>query len=230
MRESLLDDALSPFISPLESGKPPLVKRRQFLQTLGIAGIGLAFASRGASAMTASAGVWRDCVRDFVYAVCDEDRAQVIRARLLRATLQYAPTPRDFHSNFSSPFIFVEGIDPESVICGNGFEVDQFPLYGSQVPCERCQDLNSSEIRRTTNQKERDFYGCVVSPVGQRQNRYDHARYLHTIEHYPYDPDDFNVGYARDFRAGKETVPGFYISHKTETGPNGKPLGDMLLG
>lgn len=242
MREPLLDDRLSPIIKPLEPSELRPFDRRRFLQTLGAAGLGLAFvfkgvpavfaAPGGASTIDANAGAWRDCVTGFVETVFDFDRsrAQEINARLTRATLVYAPKPTDFHSYFSAPFIFQQVVEQHIVVCRNGFEVRWFPLYGRQLPCESCQDLNASEIRRITNQTEMGFYGCVVSPTGQRKDRYDHASYLRTIAKYPYDPDDFNVGYARDFRTVDKTVPGFYISHKTRTGPSGKPLGDMLLG
>lgn len=242
MREPLLDDSLPPIIKPLEPSESRPFDRRRFLQALGVTGVGLAFLLKGTSATSAAtagavapyanAGAWRDCVTGFVEVVCDDDfsTARAINARLRAATLTYAPTPRDFHSYFSAPFVFRDAVEQYTVVCRNGFEVRQFPLYGRQLPCENCQDLNASEIRRIINANERNYYGCVVSPVGQRKDRYDHASYLRTIKNYPYDPNDFNVGYARDFRTVDKTVPGFYITHKTQKGPSGKPLGDILLG
>jgi len=242
MREPLLDDSLPPIIRPLQPGESRPFDRRRFLQALGVTGVGLAFVLKAPSAISAmptravgayaDAGAWRDRVTGFVDVVCENDpsKAQQINARLKAATLAYAPTPTSFHSYFSAPFVFEQPLREYTVVCRNGFEVIRFPLYGFELPCRSCQDLNASEIRRIINVNEKKYYGCVVSPVGERQNRYDHATYLHTIKNYPYNPKDFNVGYARDFRTVDKTVPGFYISHKTQTGPSGKPVGDMLLG
>jgi hypothetical protein len=237
MREPLLDESISRLTKLSETNQSPLFGRRQFLQTVAVAGLGLALASEGVLAMPGSTGamadspgLWRDCVTGFVYTVCDAPTAEAVNTRLLRTTLRYAPTPTGFHDYFSAPFVFEDQIEPESVICGNGFEVNQFPLYGMHPPCEPCQDLNSSEIKRITNAKERNFYRCVVSPVGERRNTYDHASYLRTIASYPYNPNDFNVAYARTFTTKDALIPGFYITHKTQEGPNGKPLGDVLLG
>ena len=237
MREALLNDSLPPLIRPLDPDGSWSLDRRRFLQVLGIAGVGLALlnqasATSAAPAMIATydnAGAWRDCVTGFVEVVCPDPYKRAINARLRAATLFYAPEPTDFHSYFSASFIFRESIEQYTVVCSNGFEVDRFPLYGTR-PCESCQDLNASEIRRITNVNEMKYYDCVVSPVDRRENRYDHASYLRTIKGYPYNPNDFNVGYFRNFRTADKTVPGFYISHKTKTGPSGKPLGDILLG
>lgn len=231
MRESLLDESLSPTTKRLEPGKTLQVERRQFLQTLGVVGVGLALWPGAASARAANAGVWRDRVTGFVYTVCNERRAQAINARLFRATLEYAPPPRTFHSYYAAPFIFVETIDPEEVMCGNGFQVNQFPLYDVRCPCSGMNDLNSHEINRITNKKEMDYYKCVLAPTSRRRQPdvNDHANYREVIKSYPYDHRNFNLEYVRDFEGQDETHPGYYITHKTQKGANGKPLGDMLL-
>jgi hypothetical protein len=238
MREPLLEESLSPLTNlpdPVNSepGNPLRVRRRQFLQTLGVAGIGLALVSKGVSLTSSNAGLWRDRVTGFVYTVCNDRQAEAINTKLFRATLEYAPPARTFHSYFSAPFIFVDTtIGAEQVLCGNGFQVTQFPLYDVQCPCGGGNDLNAYEIRRITNAKEMEYYKCVLAPTStRRQLAYrDHANYLETIKHYPYNPNDFNVEYIREFEGKGQTYPGYYITHKTQKGPNDKPMGDVLLG
>lgn len=238
MREPLLGDELCPRGLP-SLGTPPgsveasKFKRRQFLQALGVVGVGLVLAPRIISAKTLNAGLWRDRVTGFVYTVCHERRAQVISARLISATLEYAPPARTFHTYFAAPFIFVDTrISNEEVLCGNGFEVNLFPLYDVQCPCGGGNDLNSPEIKRITNRKEIDYYRCVPAPAGPRRplERSDHARYAQTMKLYPYNHSDFTPQYTRDFQAGDKSVPGFYVTHNNQVGPGGKPVGDMLLG
>jgi hypothetical protein len=57
-----------------------------------------------------------------------------------------------------------------------------------------------------------------------------HTRYSKTIERYPYEPNDFNVGYIRKFKEKGQTYPGYYISRKTQKGTTNKPMPDVLPG
>jgi hypothetical protein len=203
------------------------------LQTLGLVGVGLALSPKGLFAQPSDVGVWRDRVTGFVYTVCNDRRAQAINEQLFRARLEYAPSATDFHSYYSAPYVFVgTTIDPEEVICGNGFEVNRFPFYDVACPCRGVNDLNGHEIRRITNSKEMEYYGCVLAPSSRRMavEARDHADYLRTISYYPYDPADFNVAYKRTFTGRGRSYIGYHVVHKTLKGPNDKPMGDVLLG
>lgn len=233
MREELLDVSLSPYSTKQKPGEFQNVNRRKFLQAMGVVGVGLALSPMGASAKAVNAGVWRDRVTGFVYTVCSERRAEAINSRLFSATLEYAPPPRSFHSFFGAPFVFVNtAIPPEEVICGNGFQVMQFPLYDVECPCGGLSDLNSHEIRRITNSKEMAYYKCVLAPVSQRRrpDAADHADYQQTLRYYPYSPNEVSLEYVRDFAGHGNQYPGYYVTHNTQKGPDGKPMGDILMG
>src|SRR5438874_2102838 len=75
----------------------------------------------------------------------------------------------DFHYYYAAPFIFLGAtVSPEEVICGNGFEVNRFPFYDVRCPCGGISDLNAFEIRRISNGKEIEYYGCVLAPQSSR--------------------------------------------------------------
>jgi hypothetical protein len=214
--------------------------RRRFLQTIGFAGIGLALSaeinlaasSKSVLEESAEASRWRERVTDFVHVICEEKRARALGSKLASAELVYAPRPTDFHSFFSSQLVFGSPtIDPEQVMCGNGFEVNRYPYYDVQCPCRVTNDLNSFEIRRVTNESEIKFYRCVLAPASRRMamERRDLADYRRTASSYGLASDDFTVLYKRVFTGRGETYFGYHISHKTKKGSNGRPLADLLL-
>jgi hypothetical protein len=234
MRETLLTDSLSPLARLSETEGMPQIRRRQFLKIVGVAGVGLALSSKALFAQPTDVSLWVEHVAGLVYSICPDQRvSQSINSRLYRAQLKYAPRATDFHSYFSAPYVFADTtISPEKAICGNGFEVNQFPYYDIACPCGGHNDLNAPEIRRITNDKEKEFYGCVLAPTSQRMSMEprDHAGFLRTVSSYPYDPNDFNVPYKRVFSSSEgQSYYGYNIVHKTLVGSNGKPMGDMLL-
>jgi hypothetical protein len=176
---------------------------------------------------------WRDRVTGFVYTICDnEGRARRISGELYRATIYLAPRATDFHFYYAAPYIFVGAeISPEEVICGNGFEVNRFPYYDVQCPCRGINDLNAFEIRRISNGKEIEYYGCVLAPYGRRNplQYADHADYRRTMRSYGLNPEEFTPEYKRVFTGKGRGYPGYQVAHRTETGSNGLPKRDVLL-
>ncbi|MDQ3802712.1 MAG: twin-arginine translocation signal domain-containing protein [Acidobacteriota bacterium] len=233
MREPLLEDSFSHPAYSSESEKAPQVERRQFLKTAGLAGVSLALAPRVALAQSSDMARWRDRVTGFVYTVCSDSRARAITSLLYSARIEWAPRTRDFHYYYAAPLIFVgTTISPEEVICGNGFEVNQFPFYDERCPCGSIADLNAFEIRRVTNASEINYYGCVLAPASRRLplEYADHANYRRTASKlYDMDPDQFKPEYKRVFRGKGRAVYGYQVAHKTQVGSNGKPLKDVLL-
>lgn len=235
MPEVLLSDELSPNInySCTESGQGS--NRRTFLKTAAVAsaGLGLALvASKSAFAQSNEAGIWRDRVTHFIYTVSSQRRAPVLINQLSRASISWAPATRDFHYFFAAPLIFVGAtIDPEVVICSNGFEVNRFPLYDINCPCSGVNDLNAFEIKRISHAAEITRLGCVVAPHSTRQplQYADHAEYRRTAAEYGLNPDSFKPEYKRVFRGNGRSRKGFHVSHRTDVGANGKPLRDVLL-
>jgi hypothetical protein len=236
MRETLLSDALSQPTYLSEAGSIQQIKRRQFLQTLGITSIGLAAVALSSKDVFAQCpdevGLWRDHVTGFIYSVCNDRRAQAISSQLSRASIYCAPSPTDFHSYYSAPLIFVgTTISPEEVICGNGFEVNRFPYYDVQCPCRGINDLNAFEIRSVTHKTEIDRFGCVLAPhsIRSRVEYYDHADYNRTASAYGVDTAKVNVEYKRVFTGKGKSRYGYHIADKTRVGSNGKPFRDVLL-
>lgn len=232
MREIFLDDSLQIAAHSVEQGKPPQISRRGFLRVAGLAGIGLALSSRDIAAQNNAAARWRDLVAGFVYTICSDSRANVITSQLNRASIHPAPRGTDFHFYYGAQLIFAGmTISPEEVICGNGFAVDQYPLYDVSCPCSGISDLNAFEIRRITNSKEIEYYGCVMVPVSRRTPvvSVDYANYLRTVRSYGLDPDKYKPEYKRVFRGKGHAFYGFQIADQTQIGANGKPLRDLLL-
>lgn len=236
-REPLLDDSFSPSAYPSEPAQArpeeaSRVQRRQFLQTIGLAGLAITLSPKTLVARDNAAARWRDRVTGFVYTICSERRAQAITTVLDRATIDTASHPDVFHYYWAAPFVFVGStVDPEEVICGNGFEVKRLPFYDLRCPCGGITDLNAFEIRRVSNAREINYYGCVLAPYGSRGGleHADHADYRRTLRNYGYDPGQFTVDYKRVYKGKGRAFRGYQITHKTEVGSNGLPKKDMLL-
>jgi hypothetical protein len=231
--ESLLDDSFSLTPRSPES-QSHSVGRRQFLQTVGVAGAALALTPKLALAQHSEFARWRDTVNDFVYTVCTtERRAGVITARLRSISLKWAPEYRDFHYYHAAPLIFVDSISPEQVICGNGFQVNQYPFYDELCPCGSVADLNAYEIRRVINAGEIERFKCVLTPHGRRmpvEGYADHANYRRAAEPYPINPDDYKPVAKRLYRKKNgRAVVGYQIADKRDLAANVKPKMDMLL-
>ncbi len=234
MRKPLLEDSFSSPANLTELENAPHVMRRQFLKTVGVAVAGLALLPNIALAQNSDITRWRDRVNGFVYSVCKDDRrARYLISRLDSTRLQWRAPTTDFHYYYASPIIFAGGaIISEEVICGNGFEVNQFPFYDARCPCESINDLNAFEIRSVTNPSEVAEYGCVLAPHGKRRpvEHADHANYRRIASRsYNLDPDEFEPEYGRVFRGNGHTVRGYQIAHKTQVGANGKPAKTVIL-
>ncbi|HEY9405717.1 MAG TPA: twin-arginine translocation signal domain-containing protein [Pyrinomonadaceae bacterium] len=234
MREPLLEESFYQPAYSSESEKSPQVKRRQFLQTVGLVGVGLALAPNIVLAQHSDFKRWRDRVNGFVYSVCeDESRARTITSQLNSTGLQWRGETTDFHYYYAAPIIFAGGmILSERVICNNGFEVKRYPFYDHQYPCQHVTDLNAFEIRCVTNPVEIKEYGCVMAPHGRRRSLEgyaDHANYRRVAKTYDIDPDQFEPEYKRVFKGNKRAVIGYQIAHKTAVGTNGKPEKGVIL-
>lgn len=232
MREPLLENSFSHPTYSSESEKSPQVKRRQFLQTAGLVGVGLALAPKVVLAQNSDFARWRDTVNGFVYAVCDDRRAEVITSQLSSIRLDWRSRNRNFHYYYSASLIFVGATSPEEVMCGNGFEVNQFPFYDAQCPCGSIADLNAFEIRRIINATEIKYYGCVLTPHGRRMpvEYADHANYRRVASSYDYNPDRYVPEAKRIFKGNGRAVYGFQIADKADLDAGvSKPKRDVLL-
>lgn len=233
IRETLLDDSLSHPTYSSELEKAPQVKRRQFLQVAGLVSVGIALSPRVVLAQNEEFVRWRDTVNNFVYSVCSDGRAQVITSRLNRIRVDWRSENRDFHYYYAAPIIFLGAIDPEEVVCSNGFQVDRYAFYDARCPCGVEADLNKWEMKRISNANERKYYGCVLTPNGRRQRvqgAADHSNYRNTMKSYDLDPDRFVPEAKRVFTGRGRAVYGFQIADKDDV-ENGvsKPKRDVLL-
>jgi hypothetical protein len=245
MLDILLNDALAhPTLKP-EPENPQKVPRRQFFKTALGAGAALTASAMAPKDVLAGlkslgtarqepseAGLWRDRVTGFVFDVFDNRRAQEIQYLISRTRVAYRAYTNSFHYYYAAPLVFVDmTISPEEVICGNGFELNRFPFYDVRCPCDGINDLNAFEIRRVTNAKEVDRFGCVLAPQGSRRplEYSDHADYRETARLYRLNPDQFEATYKRPFRGKGRTRWGYQIKDKTQVGVNNKPVLDVLL-
>jgi hypothetical protein len=211
--------------------------RRDFIKRIGIAGIVLAISSR--VSLLASVGhefdeleLWRHRVTGFVFTICETKNAKAIISNLERASISLAPASTNFHDSFSAPYVFGEPkINPEEVICGNGFEVNRYPFYDVKCPCRNVNDLNAFEIVRITDAAEIERYGCVLAPASARtaMGYSDYREFSVTAPEYELDATEFKVLYKRLFTGKGKSYMGFHIAHKTKVGRTGKPLKDLLL-
>jgi|GEM_PF-1962962 len=240
MLDILLSDELShPTPSP-ETEKNQPIKRRQFLQRAGVTGLTLAglallpkevFAGP-AYAEPGEAGLWRDRVTGLVYGIFDDCRAQRISSIISNARVAYRPDSVYFHDYYSAPLVFVgTTISPEEVICGNGFELNRFPFYDIQCPCRGANDLNAFEIRRITNEKEVNRFGCVMAPHGARRpvELNDHSDAYQTISRYGLSPNRVKPVAKRFYTGNGRGRIGYQVVDTAQTGPKGEPVMDVLL-
>jgi hypothetical protein len=215
MLEPLFDDRFSCISDFLSFASSPYLTRRRFLGVAAMAGAGIALCQSKVFAEPAEANLWRDRVSGFINSVCSEDRA-------------------DFHYSFSAPLLFVRGITPEEVVCGHYFQIAGLPLYDLQYQCQNIKDLNAWEIRRITNLKEIDRYGCVVAPCSRRRppSEEDKADFIRTAESYELHPDTIKHDYTRMVNNGKP-FKAFGVSQRLPQNPgarvNEKPARDVLL-
>lgn len=231
IRETLLDDSLSHPTHSSELETTPQVKRRQFLQVAGLVSVGIALSPRIVLAQSDEFVRWRDTVNNFVYSVCSDGRAQVITSQISRMRTGWREPTRDFHYYYSAPIIFLGMIDPEEVVCGNGFQVNRYAFYDARCPCGVEADLNAWEMRRVSNANERKYYGCVLTPHGRRQPAHaDHADYRKTLNSYKLNPNQFVLEAKRVYRGNSREVYGYQVADKydVESGVS-KPKRDVLL-
>lgn len=237
MKPLLLSDELSPVSLLSQVGKSTF-GRRDFVKKTALIGAGLALlptVTTDVFAEPTEAGVWRDRLTDFVVKICEGDyrKAEAINSLIRRSRIDFAPAGRTFHWYYSAPLIFVTTIDPQQVICHHGFELRSFPFYDLQLPVRNVNDLNAFEVRRVANDREISRLGCIVAPNGGRTpvDAYrDHADYSQTVSSYRLNPTNFKANYKRVFTGtnGRSRY-GYQIEHKTDVGPSGKPLRDVLL-
>lgn len=240
MLDILLSDKLSHMTPSLETQEIQPINRRQFLHRAGAAGLtlaGLALLPKDVFAESAyaepgEAGLWRDRVTGLVYSIFDDCRARTISSTISNARVAFRPEPVYFHDYYSAPLVFVgTTISPEEVVCGNGFELNRFPFYDVQCPCRGINDLNAFEIRRITNAKEINRFGCVMAPHGARRpmELNDHSDAYRTISQYGLTPDRVKP-VAKRFYTGKGGGRiGYQVVDKAQTGPKGEPVMDVLL-
>jgi hypothetical protein len=232
--------------------------RRNFLKTLGVAGVvgvGLSLAPKqlfadpakayfnpatnSPAAWLASCDDWRSCVQRFVRIIAaqDPDLAKWLIEQLEDSEVEAAPRYSGFHYRYAPRHAFSTKIDRREVICGNGFMVNLFPYYGVDCTCPSLFDLNAPEMARLTNAMEMEYYHCVLAPAGPRvdteDNQRDHTLYeeLRAASYKNHDPDDWSLRYKRrlvSVHTGKHYM-GYGIEHKTETDNLGKSTGDVLI-
>src|SRR5712671_143010 len=208
-------------IDSSETESSPLPNRRNFLKTLGLAGVvgvGLSLAPKqlfadpakaylnpatNPAAWLASCDDWRSCVQRFVRIIAASDPAMAkwINDQLEDSEVEAAPRYSGFHYRYAPSHAFSNKIDRKEVICGNGFMVDLFPYYGVDCTCPSFFDLNAPEMTRLTNRTEMEYYNCVLAPAGSRVDTddSDHARYekLRATNYKNHDPDDWRLRYKR---------------------------------
>jgi hypothetical protein len=211
------------------------IKRRQFLQTIGVAGIALALSPENLFAQSAGeAKEWRDLVTNFIFTVADDGQARVITSQLNRASIYYQSRDGSpFHDFYSAPHIFVGStIDSQRVICGNGFQVVQLPYYDVGHPCRSVNDLNASEIFRVIDPDEIKRFGCVLTPDGSRTplDYNDHAKYLgKAASDYGMNINEWEVPYKRRLTGVGRAHTGYHFIHKTQRTVHGRPRTDFIV-
>lgn len=231
MRDPLLDDSFSlGYLS--EQLNSHRFARRQFLKTAVVAGAVIAFFPKNIFAEPTDADLWRNRITEFAYSVCDDATAGRIESAVSGATVAYAPTPTNFHMGFAAPLVIVgTTVSPQNAGCSNCFELDSFPYYDINNPCLRIKDMNAFEMRRVTNGKEVNAFGCVLAPCNERQPVYagDMDHFRKTAESYGLDADSLRPDYHRPFNNHHGRVfRGYGVTTKRSTDWT-KPERDVLL-
>ncbi|HKR14399.1 MAG TPA: twin-arginine translocation signal domain-containing protein [Pyrinomonadaceae bacterium] len=232
----------------LQSDHSPNSNRRNFLKTLGIAGVTLSLAPTQLlaapakisletaptySSWLATSHTFRSCVYHFVTVASRENPGlgrRIIR-QLEDSELERAPDYHDFHHRYGSNRAFSVKIDHEVFACGNGFLVNLFPYYGIDCTCKSDKDLNGPEMNRLAAASEVEYYGCVLAPAGRRidarDSDSDHADYEKLRQqHYPnHKADDWALTYRRRLHSVKDKkhYMGYGVEYKD------KKSGDMLI-
>ena len=222
-------------------------KRRDFLRTLGIAGVaGAAIALTPniapakpiltASQWEKSCDDWLECMTALVLAIYDgNSRGDRIIEKLSNSKLSANSglDSSNIHDRYSARHVFRVEIDYDEVICTNGFMVKRFPFYGLTCGCPVEKDLNGPEISRITSPSAISKFNCVLAPNGYRQKLADHANYRANIRRSKnHDPSDWNPAYVREFVKKKtgEKYPVYGLEHKTEADDFGDPNADVIIG
>jgi len=212
----------NPFVNP---------SRRGFIKAAGVFAAALAVAPKVALANASYESTeWKQLVINLVYAVGDQRFAQRTADSIRSCSLYSAPTPTNFHEQFSANLILGLRVYPERV-GERYFEIDRFPFFDTENPCRRYKDLNVREIRQIVTPDEIDTFGTVVSPCNQRQAPdmayYDHFR--RAAEDYDSDPREWNWEYSRPFNNGKKSFLAHGVSHRTSRDSSGRPHKALLL-
>jgi hypothetical protein len=209
-----------------DAGNALQVKRRQFLQTIGIAGIALALFPKELFGQCTCAEVhlWRDTVNGLIYSVADGRQASAMVATLNNASIDWNNKNNpSFHDYYASPYLFRgAAIENESVVCGNGFQVNQLPRYDAYNPCRSNSDLNAPEIQTITDPAVIARVNCVLTPNDYRtqvnMSSSDHSTSYEraAIENGIVTSEWHPPVYRRRFRGNSKSYIGHLIYHKTE--------------
>ena len=235
MKHILPDEYLMCDATDSSASAHPEMARRSFLQRAAMAsvGFGLVLSAKNTLAQYSEEDVWRAIVGGLVYTIagCQQVAAYII-SRLNRSPLSRTSSAGDLHDYFRPPFVFGRPpIDPQRVICDNGFEVNRFPFYDAEYPCRNFSDLNAPEILTVTNPHEIRRFDCVLTPDGPRTQleRGDHAKYHDLAEHYDINPREWELpSYKRRLIGHGKAHTGYHIIHKTEI-RSGKPRTEFIV-
>lgn len=209
-----------------------VVSRRNFMVGLGLAtGAVIAKPVHALPGLVEDGGRLKASVSRLVNYICPEPTAGRIRDAIDAAEVQYVTPSTDFHGSFSSRQIINVQVYPKATYDGRFFELERRAFYDSKNPCRRTKDLNVMEIERILNDRERRYYGVVVSPCSERRQvatcGCEWDVYNKTLARYGEDPKAFEPLYARNFTDGRRSYLGFAV--KARTGAPGWPLKQLLL-
>lgn len=230
MRQLVLAASPTPVLA---AERNPLVypSRRGFIKAAGVFAAALAVTPKLALANASyEAAEWRQLVINLVYAIGDQSFAQRTANSIRGCSIYPAPTPADFHEQFSARSILSLRVYPQ-MVGERYFEIDRWPFFDTENPCRRCKDLNVREISQIVLPDEIKTFGAVVSPCGYREppdTAYsDHFR--RAAEDYDTDPREWNWEYSRPFNNGQQSFLGHGVSHRTSRDSSGRPHKALLL-
>jgi hypothetical protein len=209
-----------------------VVSRRNFLMGLGlVAGAVIAKPVHALPGLMDDGGRLKASVGRLVNYICPEPAAGRIRDAINRADTYYVAPSTDFHGSFSSRQIINVQVYPKATYDGRYFELERLPFYDSRNPCRRTKDLNVMEIERILNDRERKYYGVVVSPCSERRQvatcGCERDVYNKTLAYYGEDPRALEPIYTRNFTDGRRSYLGFAV--KARMGAPGWPLKQLVL-